>query len=44
MLGAEGTGSTSGILKAKDPYRVMEEMIFALKDAWQKKYSGLKTD
>lgn len=38
MLGAEATGSTSGILKAKDPYRVMGEMISALKDAWQKKH------
>jgi len=38
MLGAEGTGSTSGILKAKDPFRIMEEMISALKDAWQEKY------
>lgn len=37
MLGAEATGSTSGILKAKDPYRVMGEMISALKGAWQKK-------
>ena len=34
MLGAEGTGSTSGILKAKDPYSVMEEMVKALKEGW----------
>lgn len=40
ILGAEGTGSTSGILKAKDPYSIMEDMISALKDAWQKKHSG----
>ena len=33
-LGADGTGSTSGILKAKDPVRMMEEMIMALKEAW----------
>ncbi len=39
MLGAEATGSTSGILKAKDPYKVMEEMVLALKDAWQEKHS-----
>ncbi len=34
MLGAEATGSTSGILKAKDPYSVMEEMVKALKEGW----------
>jgi triosephosphate isomerase len=32
--GAEATGSTSGILKAKDPVKKMEEMIKALKGAW----------
>jgi triosephosphate isomerase len=33
-LGAQATGSTSGILKAKDPIKMMEEMIKALKEAW----------
>lgn len=33
-LGAEATGSTSGILKSKDPIKTMEEMIKALKEAW----------
>jgi len=39
-LGAEATGSTSGILKAEDPFRIMEEMISALKQAWEEKYPG----
>lgn len=33
-LGAQATGSTSGILKSKDPVKTMEEMIKALKEAW----------
>lgn len=33
-LGAEVTGSTSGILKAADPVRTMEEMVAAVKEAW----------
>jgi triosephosphate isomerase (TIM) len=33
-LGAEATGSTSGILKANDPIKTMEEMIKAMRDAW----------
>jgi triosephosphate isomerase len=33
-LGAQATGSTSGILKSKDPIKTMEEMIKALKEAW----------
>ena len=32
--GAEATGSTSGILKAKNPIQKMEEMIKALKETW----------
>jgi len=40
MQGAEATGSTSGILKARDPFRMMEEMISALRKAWDEKYSG----
>ena len=33
-LGAQATGSTSGILKAKDPYAMVEEMLFNLRRAW----------
>lgn len=34
MLGAEATGSTSGIIKAKYPYQVMEDMIQSMRKAW----------
>jgi triosephosphate isomerase (TIM) len=40
IQGAEATGSTSGILKAGDPFRMMEEMISALREAWDEKYPG----
>ena len=33
-LGAQATGSTSGILKASDPYAMVEEMLFNLRRAW----------
>lgn len=33
-LGAQATGSTSGIIKADDPYAMVEEMIFNLRKAW----------
>ena len=33
-LGAEATGSTSGILKAADPYAMVEEMLYNLRKAW----------
>ena len=33
-LGAQATGSTSGILKAADPYAMVEEMIYNLRKAW----------
>jgi triosephosphate isomerase (TIM) len=33
--GAEATGTTSGVVKAPDPARQLEEMIKALKQAWQ---------
>ncbi len=33
-LGAEATGSTSGIIKAADPYAMVEEMIYNLRKAW----------
>ncbi len=32
--GAQGTGSTSGILKAADPLAMLEEMISAARQAW----------
>ncbi len=32
--GAQGTGSTSGILLAKDPFAMLEEMIGAARRAW----------
>jgi len=35
--GADGTGSTSGIIKAADPHAMMEEMIAAVRKAWDKK-------
>ncbi|MBQ4160074.1 MAG: triose-phosphate isomerase [Clostridia bacterium] len=33
-LGAMATGSTSGILKADDPYAMVEEMLYNLRKAW----------
>ena len=33
-LGAQATGSTSGIIKADDPYAMVEEMIYNLRKAW----------
>jgi len=33
-LGAQATGSTSGIIKAKDPFVMTEEMIRAVREAW----------
>ena len=33
-LGAQATGSTSGIIKASDPYAMVEEMLFNLRKAW----------
>lgn len=38
LLGAEGTGCTSGILKSEDPIRKTEEMIQALREAWVEKH------
>ena len=34
--GAQGAGSTSGIIKAKDPFTMLEEMIKSARDAWDK--------
>lgn len=36
MAGAEATGCTSGIIKNKDPHAMTEEMIYALRSAWDK--------
>lgn len=33
-LGAQATGSTSGIIKSADPYAMVEEMIYYLRKAW----------
>ncbi len=33
-LGAQATGSTSGIIKAADPYAMVEEMLYNLRKAW----------
>ncbi len=32
--GAQGAGSTSGIIKAPDPFAMLEEMISAVRAAW----------
>jgi len=33
-LGAQATGSTSGIIKAMDPYGMLEDMIRSVREAW----------
>ena len=33
-LGAQATGSTSGIIKAQDPNAMVEEMLYSLRKAW----------
>ena len=33
-LGAEATGCTSGIIRAEDPFAMVEEMLSALRTAW----------
>jgi triosephosphate isomerase len=33
-LGAQATGSTSGIIKAADPFAMMDEMIRSVRQAW----------
>jgi triosephosphate isomerase len=32
--GAQGTGSTSGVLTAKDPFAMLEEMVRSVREAW----------
>jgi triosephosphate isomerase (TIM) len=34
--GAQGTGSTSGIIQANDPFAMLEEMIGSVRAAWDK--------
>jgi triosephosphate isomerase (TIM) len=34
MAGAQGTGSTSGIIRAPDPFEMLEEMIASVRAAW----------
>jgi len=41
--GAQGTGSTSGIMKAKDPFEMTEKMISAVRAAWDSTQAGRKT-
>jgi triosephosphate isomerase (TIM) len=36
--GAQGTGSTSGIIMAEDPFAMLEEMIRSAREAWDKTY------
>jgi triosephosphate isomerase len=36
--GAQGTGSTSGIVMAPDPFAMLEEMIRSARQAWDKTY------
>lgn len=36
LAGAQGTGSTSGILLAPDPYQMIEEMIGCVRAAWDR--------
>lgn len=38
-LGAQATGSTSGIIKAEDPYAMVEEMLYNLRRAWDEIHS-----
>jgi pyridoxal biosynthesis lyase PdxS len=35
--GADATGTTSGIMKAVDPEAMMEEMISAVRSAWDER-------
>lgn len=38
-LGAQATGSTSGIIKALDPFAMVEEMISSVRKAWDETHS-----
>lgn len=41
--GADATGTTSGIMKAKDPEAMLDEMIHAVRIAWDERHNKLKT-
>ncbi len=38
--GAQGTGSTSGIILSKDPFGMLEEMVRSVREAWDKTHSS----
>jgi triosephosphate isomerase len=40
--GAQGTGSTSGIFLSQDPFRILEEMIQAVREAWDKNQNHME--
>lgn len=40
MAGADATGSSSGIAKAKDPGKMVEEMLAAARQAWDDRTKG----
>lgn len=37
LLGADGTGCTSGIIRAEDPFAAMDDMLKALRAAWDER-------
>jgi triosephosphate isomerase len=37
--GAQGTGSTSGIILSNDPFGMLEEMVRSVREAWDKTHS-----
>lgn len=39
LLGAQGTGSTSGIIKSQEPFEMVEEMIRCVREAWDRTHS-----
>lgn len=39
MAGADATGSSSGIIKAPDPAKMVDEMLCALREAWDERHS-----
>ena len=41
-LGAEATGSTSGIIKANDPVDMLERMIKAVREAWNLSHNSME--
>lgn len=41
-MGAEATGSTSAIIKAENPCKVLEDMIRSMREAWDKVHSSNK--